>query len=303
VIDDVIDQVQTQPAAPVLLNRRELPGRPLFLVHPVGGTVTGYHDLAKRLSVPVYAFENLRPFAGTPRRESSVNEMAEGYLPEVLKIQPQGPYALGGYSMGGVVAFELARQLRQAGHEIDCVIVFDTPVRIQPPIDTPGELATSRIMTMAQLMGSRMREITLVAEEVERVPAAERLEYLVAELKRQKVFPSNVNPAIIIELMRTTINNEDLQRRYVPGMFDRPILLLRALTPYPPLQAETNATYDDPSFGWQSVSSVPVEVVWVTGDHLGIMHVPQVEAIAVEVQRRLERAGVTTMTAPQGPPG
>jgi hypothetical protein len=46
-----------------------------------------------------------------------------------------------------------------------------------------------------------------------------------------------------------------------------------------------------------------VEVVWVTGDHLGIMHVPQVEAIAVEVQRRLERAGVTTMTAPQGPLG
>ena len=281
----------------MLLNQRELPGRPLFLVHPVGGTVTGYHDLAKRLSVPVYGFEN-QPRFGPKRplsdlvqtRASSVHAMAESYLPEVLKIQPQGPYAVGGYSMGGVVAFELGCQLRQAGHEVDCVITFDTPVRIQPPTDAPGEPSTSRIMTIAHVVGSRMRELTLAAEEVERVPAAERLEYLVAELKRQKVIPMNA-PGIFLEVMRTALNNEDLQRRYVPGMFDRPIFLLRALTPHPPLQAEAGASYDDPSFGWQAATTAPVEIVWVPGEHLTIMHEPHVEAVAAEVQRRLDRRG------------
>lgn len=278
-------------AAPALLNRRELVGRPLFLIHPVGGTVTGYSDLAKRLSVPVYGFENQRPFPGRPTRVSSVNEMARSYLPEVLKIQPQGPYVLGGYSMGGVVAFELACQLRQAGHEVDCVITFDTPVRVQPPIDTPDEPATSRIMTMAQVVGSRMGEIKLVAEEVERVPPAKRLEYLVAELRRQNILRPHINPAIPLAMMRTTLDNEDLQRRYVPGMFDRPIFLLRALTPHPPLQAETGASYDDPSYGWQAVTTAPVEVVWLPGEHLTIMHEPHVEAVAAEVQRRLDRRG------------
>ena len=289
---------RAQPAAPVLLNHRGLPGRPLFLVHPVGGTVTGYHDLAKRLSVPVYGFENQprfgpkRPLSDLERtRESSVHAMAESYLPEVLKIQPQGPYALGGYSMGGVVAFELACQLRQAGHEVDCVITFDTPARIQPPTDTADEPSTSRIMTIAQVVGSRMREMTLVAEEVERVPAAERLAYLVAELRRQKAIPMHANPGILLEVMRTALNNEVLQRRYVPGMFDRTIFLLRALTPHPPLQAEAGASYDDPSFGWQAATTAPVEIVWVPGEHLTIMHEPHVEAVAAEVQRRLDRRG------------
>ena len=279
------------PASPVLLNHRELPGRPLFLVHPVGGTVTGYEDLAKRLSVPVYGFENVRPFAVMPKRESSVNEMAARYLPEVLKIQPQGPYALGGYSMGGVVAFELACQLRQAGHEVDCLISFDTPVRIQPPGDSRDEPTAAKIMMIAQVIGSRRRlgELTLVAEEIEAVPAAKRLEYLIDELKRQKIIPPHVNPAIPLEVIRTSLNNEDLQRRYVAGMFDRPIFLLRALTPHAPLQAETGASYDDPSFGWQAVTSAPVEIVWLPGEHLTIMHEPHVVAVAAEVQRRLDR--------------
>ena len=286
-------------AAPVLLNPGELLGRPLFLIHPVGGTVTGYHDLAKRLSMPVYGFENLRPFSARPKRESSVNAMAESYFHEVLKIQPHGPYALGGYSMGGVVAFELACQLRQVGHEVDCVITFDTPVRVQPPIDTPDEPATPTIMTIAQVVGSRMGEITLVAEEVERVPAAKRLDYLVAELGRQKILPPNANPAMLIELMRTGLNNEDLQRRYVAGIFDRPIFLLRALTPHPQLQAETGASYDDPSFGWQAVTTAPVEIVWLPGEHLTIMHEPHVEAVAAEVQRRLDRRGDATAVEPR----
>jgi thioesterase domain-containing protein len=277
------------PASPVLLNHRELPGRPLFLVHPVGGTVTGYEDLAKRVSVPIYAFENVRPFAVTPKRESSVNEMAARYLPEVLKIQPQGPYALGGYSMGGVVAFELACQLRQAGHEVDCLISFDTPVRIQPPGDSRDEPTAAKILMIAQVIGRRRGEITLVAEEIEGVPPANRLEYLIGELKRQKIIPPHVNPAIPLEVIRTSLNNEDLQRRYVAGMFDRPIFLLRALTPHAPLQAETGASYDDPSFGWQAVTSAPVEIVWLPGEHLTIMHEPHVLAVATEVQRRLDR--------------
>jgi thioesterase domain-containing protein len=291
-------------ATPVLLNHRELPGRPLFLVHPVGGTVTGYQDLAKRLSVPVYGFENVRPFAVTPKRESSVNEMAASYLPEVLKIQPQGPYALGGYSMGGVVAFELACQLRQAGHEVDCLISFDTPVRIQPPGDSRDEPTAAKILMIAQVIGSRrLVEITLVAEEIERVPAAKRFEYLVGELKRQKVIPPHVNPAIPLEVIRTSLNNEDLQRRYVAGMFDRPIFLLRALTPHPPLQAETGASYDDPSFGWQAVTTAPVEIVWLPGEHLTIMHEPHVEAVAAAVQRRLDRRGDATAIERSGSAG
>jgi len=59
----------------------------------------------------------------------------------------------------------------------------------------------------------------------------------------------------------------------------------------PNVWAEAGASYDDPSFGWQAVTTAPVEIIWLPGEHLTIMHEPHVEAVAAEVQRRLDRRG------------
>jgi amino acid adenylation domain-containing protein len=100
---------------------------PLFLVHPVGGTIFCYMPLSRQLEKhrklyavqdpglmdSAYAFDTLELLAGY-------------YVEEIRKVQAHGPYYIGGYSMGGTIAFEIAHQLLQAGEKIHFLGLFDS---------------------------------------------------------------------------------------------------------------------------------------------------------------------------------
>ncbi|XXX73986.1 amino acid adenylation domain-containing protein [Sorangium sp. So ce134] len=97
---------------------------PLFLVHPVGGSVFCYRDLAAELAgVSVYALQ-ASGFDGSDEILTDVPSMARAYLKEIRAVQPSGPYLLGGWSFGSLVAFEMARILR-ADQEDATVLVID----------------------------------------------------------------------------------------------------------------------------------------------------------------------------------
>ncbi len=92
-------------------------GPPLFLVHGAGGGMFwGYLNLARHLNQPVYSFKS-RGLDGLPEFES-IEEMAGRYIADMRRLQPHGPYHLGGYCFGGNVAFEMARQLEAAGEQV-----------------------------------------------------------------------------------------------------------------------------------------------------------------------------------------
>ncbi len=101
--------------------------RPLFFVHPVGGNVFCYADLAHHLGAE-QSFYGLQSFGlaegQTPLAE--ISEMAGRYLEAVVRAQPEGPYLLGGWSMGGIIAFEMAQQLQSAGQEVALLALLDT---------------------------------------------------------------------------------------------------------------------------------------------------------------------------------
>ncbi|MGX8910325.1 thioesterase domain-containing protein [Streptomyces netropsis] len=101
--------------------------RPLFLTHPMGGNVLCYLPLARHLpeDQPLYAFQAAGAEPGTePLR--TLPEIAASYIAAMRRVQPTGPYLIGGWSFGGFVAFEMARQLRAAGEETARVILLDT---------------------------------------------------------------------------------------------------------------------------------------------------------------------------------
>ncbi len=111
--------------------RREGQGSPLFLIHAGGGYAFFYRALASQLSGrPLYAIRaesrsdgSGRPFA----EESDIESVATRYLAEIQAVQPEGPYLLGGACAGGLIAFEMARQLESRGRELaGPVIVFDS---------------------------------------------------------------------------------------------------------------------------------------------------------------------------------
>src|SRR4030095_6864448 len=95
---------------------------PLFCIHAGGGHVLFYRDLARRLGSdqPFYGIQ-ARRLRGRQVAHSSVEEMAAHYIEEMRTVQPNGPYYLGGSSFGGLVAFEMARQLDAQGAEVALV--------------------------------------------------------------------------------------------------------------------------------------------------------------------------------------
>jgi thioesterase domain-containing protein len=114
---------------------------PFYCVHGVGGNILEYLDLAKYMDEdqPFYGLQAVgldgkRPWLKT------VEEMATHYIKEIQEFQPQGPYYIGGSSFGGLVAFEMAQQLRQRGERIALLAFFDTYAPGYPKLLPPTSM-------------------------------------------------------------------------------------------------------------------------------------------------------------------
>ncbi|MFD3595945.1 amino acid adenylation domain-containing protein [Nocardia sp. NPDC058640] len=117
--------VQPDSVSATLL--REGTGHPLFLVHPIGGSIMPYVALAQRLpgERPVYGLQ-APGFTPDSQPLDTVEALAENYVRAIRSVQPSGPYLLGGWSFGGYIVYEMARQL--GAPEVSQLIMIDTIV-------------------------------------------------------------------------------------------------------------------------------------------------------------------------------
>jgi thioesterase domain-containing protein/acyl carrier protein len=105
-------------------------GTPIFVVSGMFGNVLNLSHLAQLLGEDRAFFAlQARGLYGDRLPHESFEEMARDYLVEVRRIQPRGPYMLGGYSGGGLVAYEMARQLATVGERVSALILLDSPIR------------------------------------------------------------------------------------------------------------------------------------------------------------------------------
>ncbi len=162
---------------------------PLVCIHPVMGTVLCYADLARALGPeqPVYALRARGLVAGeAPQRR--IEEMAASYLRAVREVRPQGPFALLGWSMGGVVAYEMARQLVAAGEEVALLVLVDTRSR-----ETEEEL---RFGTEAQMLTWLIsNEVSVSLDPIRHLDAEVQLAAVLREAKDVGVLPPDLTVA------------------------------------------------------------------------------------------------------------
>ncbi|RAL26258.1 amino acid adenylation domain-containing protein [Thermoflavimicrobium daqui] len=111
----------------VLLNKGDNVEPPLFLIHPQGGGIWSFYELTQQLDshLTIYGIQSVGYEAGE-RPLLTVEEMAIRYLEEMRQVQPQGPYRLAGWSMGGVIAFEITKQLEQSGEQVEWLGLIDS---------------------------------------------------------------------------------------------------------------------------------------------------------------------------------
>jgi acyl transferase domain-containing protein/thioesterase domain-containing protein len=117
-------------------------GVPFFIVAGMFGNIMNLRQLAQRVG-PDRRFYGLqaRGLLGDDKPHESFAEAAREYLQEIRQIQPGGPYLLGGFSGGGLTAYEMARQLRAAGEEVAMLVMLDTPLPLREPVSRRDRLA------------------------------------------------------------------------------------------------------------------------------------------------------------------
>lgn len=134
---------------------------PLFLVHPVGGSVLCYVDLARELGPeqPVYALQSPAVVPDT-HDLATIEQMADAYINTLRSVQPAGPYHLGGWSMGGLVAWEIARQLIAQGESVAGLALIDT---YPPTTETARDVQSPSMLSsfaqdIAYMVGENIQE-------------------------------------------------------------------------------------------------------------------------------------------------
>jgi len=245
---------------------------PLFCVHPVGGNVLCYAELSRRLGSdqPLYGLQALDPGDGAPPR---LEEMAARYLAEVRRVRPEGPYLLAGWSMGGVVAFEMAQQLRREGQKVALVTLIDTSALAAPaPVLDPATLACLFASDLAGQMGIAL---ALEPAELRPLPAGERLERVLDHARHAGALPPEVDAGSMARWLALFESNYLAMLAYVPE-------------PYPGRIALVDASAGEGSAGfWAALAAQGADTLTLEGDHFNLLTAPRIERLADFLRDRI----------------
>jgi len=269
---------------------------PLFCVHGVGGAVLSYAHLARHLpdDQPFYGLQ-ARGIDGLDRPHTRVEDMAADYLREIRAVQARGPYQLGGYSFGGLVAFEMARQLEERGERVAALLLLDTAAQ-----------TAIRRLPRAQfcfaLAGRQFRRVRLHGRNLRELDLAGKLDYVRSEcrtLRRKlgnKLWQTRYQTC---EALGLPLSQEFLDvkqaaylaaAQYVPGRYSGAAVLFRAAQ-------HPDSVFDDPALGWSRLAAGGVEVRVVPGDHNTIAVGENAAVLAREIMAVLEGVAEKDETA------
>jgi amino acid adenylation domain-containing protein len=253
---------------------------PLYCVHALGGNVLTYKLLSRHLGPdqPIYALQ-AQGLDGTQPPHTRVEDMAAHYIKAIGQLQPEGPYPLAGFSFGGVVAFEMARQLRVAGQKVSLVALLDTDNLPAPPPDpeSPAQLGyLGFVARRLRIHLGRLRRLRpKEAVSYFRDKAEVAVQWIRGTIRARQEWHSLPEPIRIVNAANT-----QAARAYVPGSYEGPVTLFRACE-----RRRTNPS--DPDLGWAEVCRGGLEIVEIPGGHFSILEEPEVQELARELGARL----------------
>ena len=257
---------------------------PFFCVHPVGGDVLCYVELARRLGGerPFYGLQT--PYDGGPGSAlSTVEEMAAHYVTALRSVQGAGPYLLGGWSMGGVVAFEMAQQLRREGEEIALLALVDASAPgasgAAPEVDD-ATLASWFARDLGQLVGVGCE---LSAEDFRGLDGEAQAARVLEDPELSSALPPGLSAADLGRHLEVFKGNYRALLTYVPRPYAGGLNLFLAAE-------EGGNARSDPAATWRELAADGVAVHSVPGDHYTMFRPPHLETLAEELGGCLAQA-------------
>ncbi|MGW6727279.1 polyketide synthase Pks13 [Nocardia sp. NPDC055029] len=252
---------------------------PVFVFHPAGGNTLVYEPLLKRLPADT-------PMYGIERVDGSIEERARQYLPELRKIQAEGPYVLYGWSLGAVLALQVGQLLREEGADVRYVGLIDLAMTVEDEDNSPEE----RVRRLERYQAFAKKTYNVPAEldraQIEELAAASDAEQFSMISDLIKLSGAKI-PGGVLEHQRTSwIENRALQQ-VRPRKYDGDVVLYLA-DRYHDGAIELEPRFADrkPNGGWDEY--VPnLEIVHIPGDHLQIVDEPRIGQIGADLAAKL----------------
>jgi len=278
---------------------------PIFFIHDGEGETLLYRNLALALH-PDHPVYGIQPYSrdGFPILHTRLDEMAAYYTEQICSVQPEGPYFLGGLCIGGFLAFEIARKLRQRGHSVEMIALIDTA-------DVKAVLRRNLRST------ERIHRFSYALKKSRDLPFRKRMLFLANTIRKKVVnlmsYEVTANLSVVkyqlkMRLLRYYLDRgwplpvflEDIpvrvalkfaEKEYVPeAPYDGEVLLFLATekssvfdgteiddTPYAHL-------YADPLLGWGVRVTAGVQVHPVPGGHSSMLQESNVRVLAITMQ-------------------
>jgi thioesterase domain-containing protein len=219
----------------------------------------------------LYAFQS-SGLEGESQLHTSVEEMAAAYLALIFEVQAEGPYYLAGWSMGGAVAFEMARQLEERGEEVALLALFDSKIApFGSRTQTVSEM--SLLFSFARDLGLTDGWVGSEGVELTHLDPAEQLTRLLEQAKRANLLPPDITNAAALRLYQVFRNNAHALQRYAPRAYGGQVILFKA--------AESiNGGSSDPLRSWDEVTNGGLKSFESPGDHYSMIREPHVRTLA-----------------------
>lgn len=265
------DQIQKEdtPSPLVLIQQGDGNRIPIIMVHPVGGDVFFYRDLAQSLGTeqPLYGLQ-APSLSGHSEPMNSIPQMAETYIQALKQSQFKAPYLLGGSSFGGMVAYEMAQQLTALGEKVELVVMIDTPA----PKEMPGHVNTNAAIIHYLLSDT----LDLNMSELEKLDENAQIDYVLEAARLQgkgKSLPEHLGAS----LFKTWFAHQHATWNYGPLPYSGDVIYFRHTEPqynFPPL----------PHLSWQEWVKGHFDVHQTPGDHKTMNISPHVEHIGLHLR-------------------
>jgi thioesterase domain-containing protein/acyl carrier protein len=263
---------------------------PLFFIHSEGGNVLEYNDLSQYLGSdqPFYALQAKGLEQGFSVHKT-IEEMASSYLEEIRKVQSEGPYLLGGYCLGGLIAYQVAQQLIADGEKISLLFLVSTynPQTEKRAVNAIGPLQTAyyRVVQRCGLEWSNLSFLSKKAKadylwsrfhkvvNVVQVQAEKIINSLLLKIGREKTSHSL---AFKLKMFADAQNRAFFN--YVPQEISCNVRVFRAIR-------QSSFLFPDENLGWTKLLVNDLQRIDIDAYHKNILKKPNVKQLAEELTK------------------
>lgn len=267
---------------------------PFFWVHAIGGNVLSYWSLASSLGTeqPFYGLQSLGLDGSVPPL-NRISEMAATYIDEIRTVQPAGPYCLGGWSLGGLIAYEMAQQLHRHDEQVELLALIDTELPSTGEASEKNSAMPANGLIRALLPNLN---IEVDGESLAGLTEDQQLLVVLDAGKKTRRLPPDFSLEHGQNLLRVFRANLTARNSYAADPYPGKITFFRASEPAKGRPARLDSE-------WEKLALSGMEVYDIPGNHFTMLsHPDYVEALAATLRRCLEntqrhQTGIRNMTA------